>query len=266
MALLRFCHSAASLVHFAAGRGLIDDHTQHTRDDEEKNGKGTTHTEVLTVQMLIEPHDHGHRITCRITGSVRQDLRYIEHLDTTDEGGDEHVHENRTKQWQGDTEEDLRRGRAIDLCRLEECGIDAHHAGHQEDGRITEPHDVVHGTDEGSRRRRIAQEGEWLTDDTKLHQNRVDWSGIGEQGEEQHRECTRHDQIRKIDHGLKEALAAKAKRWIRKPGTEEERGDDLRQETDDPHDHGITRVLPEICVRQDLDVVSESDEVRSDLL
>lgn len=90
-----FCHLL--LILFAV-RELKYDQAQDTCDNEQHYRQRTTHSVVLTVQMVVQVHDQGHAGSHRIALTVGQNLRYIEHLQTTDQGCDHYVDQNRLQQ------------------------------------------------------------------------------------------------------------------------------------------------------------------------
>jgi len=83
-----------------------------------------------------------------------------------------------------------------------------------------------------------------------------------EQGEEQHCECTCHDQIRKIDHNFKKCLSFDPESYIRKPCCQNQRYNNLWNESDQPHDDRITDVFRQICGQKFL-IIFKSYKIRS---
>jgi hypothetical protein len=102
-----------------------------------------------------------------------------------------------------------------------------------------------------------------FADDTCLQEDRVDGACIRKQCEEEHRESRCHDEVGQVDNGLEEPLPLKSERRIREPRSEKKGYNDLGDETHDPHDHRILKVLPDVSVGEKLLVVSESYEVRA---
>ena len=157
--------------------------------------------------MLVEVHDQRHGCTDRIAGSVGQDLRYVEHLQTTDQRCDHNVDKDRTKERQCDRKEDLSRCRTVNFGCLEKRGVDTHHTCHEKNGRISEPHKEVHKSYKTADTPDIGHELERSLENAQAYKNRVDRAGVCEQCEEKHCKCRRHDQVRQIDNGLEESLS-----------------------------------------------------------
>ena len=78
--------------------------------------------------MLVQVHDKGHSRPLRVLAAAGQDLRHIEHLETTDEGCDQNVDEYWLEERHRDPEEDLGAIRSINLGRLKEVSGDSEHA------------------------------------------------------------------------------------------------------------------------------------------
>ena len=78
------------------------------------------HTIVLTVQMLIQEHNQRHGGTHRISGSVCQNLRHIEQLETTDQRSYKYIYKDRAQQRQCNLEEHLHGSRPVYLGSLKE--------------------------------------------------------------------------------------------------------------------------------------------------
>jgi hypothetical protein len=103
-------------------------------------------------------------------------------------------------------------------------------------------------------------------ENTDIYQNGIDRSGVRKQSKEQHGKCGRHNQVRKIDYGFKETLSFQFQGRIGKPCSQKQRQKNLRNETSDPHNHGILKILQEITLGQELDVILQSYKIRSYLL
>ena len=71
--------------------------TQCTCNQEKNYGNRTTHTHVLTVQVIVQPHNKRHGRTHGITGCIGENLRYIKHLQTADQRGNHNIYQNGTK-------------------------------------------------------------------------------------------------------------------------------------------------------------------------
>ena len=98
-----------------------------------------------------------------------------------------------------------------------------------------------------------------------VYQDRIDRAGLRKHGKEQHCKGGSHDQVRKINDCLEESLELQLQLRIRKPGTKQERQKNLRNEAKHPHDHGILEILQKVSLRQKLNVILQSDKVRTDL-
>ncbi len=94
----------------------------------------------------------------------------------------------------------------------------------------------------------------------------MDRAHLTEQGIEQHGECSCHDQVRKIDNGLEKSLALQSECRICKPCSQKQGYQDLRYETDDPHNYSVTCILEESGIFQKLCIVLQSYIVRSNNL
>ena len=186
----------------------VDEEAQDAANNEQEHRQRAGHAVVAALEVVVQEHDEGHRGAVGAALAVGQDLRHVEHLQAADDRGDEGVGQDGPDQGQGDAEEPLDAAAAVQLGRLEDLGADAHDGGHEHDGGVAEPHQEVHQADQGPGAEGGAHEVDGLAGDAQRHQNRVDGAAVGEEGEEQHGESRRHDQIGQVDDHLEELLAA----------------------------------------------------------
>ena len=76
-------------------------------------------------------------------------------------------------------------------------------------------------------------------DQTDLHQQGIDRAGLGKQGKEEHGECGSHDQVGQINDRLEKLFPLEPQGRVGKPCCKQERDNDLRDKSHDPHDHGV---------------------------
>ena len=107
------------------------------------------------------------------------------------------------------------------------------------------------------------QKADGCLDPAHAQQHRVHRAVIREQGEEQHCEGRGHDQVGHVDDRLEEGLSLQLQSQVGEPCRQQQRDDDLRDETDDPEDQRVAEILGQIG-REQGDVVFQTHKVGSD--
>ena len=108
------------------------------------------HSIVFALQMTVQEHDQSHGCSVRVTLSICQDLRNIEHLKSANNGCDQCICQNWTDQRQCNIEESLDTVTSIQVRCLEDVLTDSHDCCHQHNSCISKPHQEVHKSDQRS--------------------------------------------------------------------------------------------------------------------
>ena len=243
----------------------VDKEAEDAADDEEVDRQGTGHAVVAALQVAVQEHDQRHGGTVGVALAVGEDLGYIEHLQTADDGGDEGVSQNGADQRQGDGEEPPEAAAAVQFGGLEDVGADAHDGGHQHDGGVAEPHQEVHQPDKGPGAEGGAHKVDGGIGQPDGHEDGVDGAVGGEQREEEHGEGRSHDQVGQVDDDLEELLAADLQPHIGEPVGQQQSDDDLGHKADEPEDQGVAGVADHVGF-EELGIVFQADEGGADLL
>ena len=243
----------------------VDDEAQDAADHEQEHRERAGHAVVAALEVIVQEHDQGHRGAVRAALAVGQDLGHVEHLQAADDRGDQGIGQDRPDQRQGDAEKAVDTGAAVQLGGLEDLRADAHDRRHQHDGGVAEPHQEVHQAHQAAGAEGRAHKVDGLLGDPHGHQDRVDGAAVGEQGEKQHGERRRHDQVGQVDDHLEKLLAPDLQAYIGEPVGQQQGNDDLRDEADQPQQQGVARILEQVRLKKAL-VVFQPDEVGPDLL
>ena len=140
-------------------------------------------------------------------------------------------------------EKDLGRRCAVHFCRFVQALVDSEYSCQQQDRCVPEPHQEIHVGNHCPRAEGTGQKFVGCPEKTDLHQHRIDRTGFGKQGEEQHCKGGSHDQVGHVDDRLEKLFAPEPQGRVRKPRGKNQRHNDLGNKSHDPHDHGIFKIL-----------------------
>ena len=73
------------------------------------------------------------------------------------------------------------------------------------------------------------------------------------------------DQVWKVNYGLKKSLTFKSKTRIGEPCCKEQRDQDLRNKSHNPHDHSVFKIDPDLSTLEEFDIIGKAYKVRSNL-